>query len=128
MCEITISDLLRTFEPMKKHRKEALLTAAQLFMFYIFPLFAGPTDSMGMVVLILLATFALSAAMGAVTNDKMRFAYPFAAALLFVPSVFIHYNASAFIHTVWYFADSLLGLCLGLLIRWLHRLTKHQPK
>lgn len=113
---------------MKKHQKEAFLAAVQLFMFYIFPLFADPTDAMGMVVLILLATFALSVAMGAVSPCKMRIAYPFAAALLFVPSVFIHYNASAFIHTVWYFADSLLGLTLGLLIRRLYHLTKRQPK
>ena len=33
---------------MKKHLKEIIILLIQLFMFYIFPLFAGPTDAMGM--------------------------------------------------------------------------------
>lgn len=113
---------------MKKYWKEAILTAAQLFMFYIFPLFAGPTDSMGMVALILLATFLLSTAMGSVSTCKMRFLYPLAASALFLPTVFIHYNASAWIHAVWYFVDSLLGFGIGLLIRQLCVLVKRRLK
>ena len=31
---------------MKKFIKEIIITLIQLFMFYIFPLFAGPTDAM----------------------------------------------------------------------------------
>ena len=42
-------------ECMKKYVREGLIVAVQLFMFYIFPLFAGPTDAMGMVLLILLS-------------------------------------------------------------------------
>ena len=34
---------------MKKYLKEILILLIQLFMFYVFPLFAGPTDIMGMV-------------------------------------------------------------------------------
>ena len=33
---------------MKKYLKEILILLIQLFMFYVFPLFAGPTDVMGM--------------------------------------------------------------------------------
>mgnify|MGYP003398363102 CR=1 FL=1 len=40
---------------MKRYIKEIIILTIQLFMFYIFPLFAGPTDAMGMVVLILLS-------------------------------------------------------------------------
>lgn len=32
---------------MKKYLKEILILLIQLFMFYVFPLFAGPTDVMG---------------------------------------------------------------------------------
>ena len=40
---------------MKKYLKEILILLIQLFMFYVFPLFAGPTDVMGMIVLLILA-------------------------------------------------------------------------
>ena len=33
---------------MKKCIKEMVVLLIQLFMFYVFPLFAGPTDAMGM--------------------------------------------------------------------------------
>lgn len=49
---------------MKRCLKEIIILLLQLFMFYIFPLFAGPTDAMGMVVLIILATLLLSAVIG----------------------------------------------------------------
>lgn len=45
---------------MKKYLKEILILLIQLFMFYVFPLFAGPTDVMGMIVLLILATLLLS--------------------------------------------------------------------
>ena len=38
---------------MKKHLKEITILTIQIFMFYIFPLFAGPTDAMGMVFMII---------------------------------------------------------------------------
>ena len=38
---------------MKKCIKEMVVLLIQLFMFYVFPLFAGPTDAMGMVFLII---------------------------------------------------------------------------
>lgn len=106
---------------MKKHWKELLIGTLQLFMFYIFPLFAGPTDAMGMVLLILLATLVLSAAAGMLSSGRLKLVYPVFTAALFVPSVFIHYNESALIHTIWYFADSLLGLTAGMLLRLLSR-------
>ena len=74
----------------------------QLFMFYIFPLFAGPTDAMGMVFLIVVATFLLSFVLGAISNRKGKFLYPLAIAVLFIPSVFIYYNESALVYSLWY--------------------------
>ena len=41
---------------MKRYLKEIIILLLQLFMFYIFPLFADPTDAIGMVVLILFVT------------------------------------------------------------------------
>ena len=61
-------------------------------MFYIFPLFAGPTDAMGMVVLIVLSTFLFSIIMGGVSKERIKYLYPITIVILFIPSVFIYYN------------------------------------
>jgi len=102
---------------MKTYLKEMLLLLIQLLMFYVFPLFAGPTDAMGMVFLILLSVLLLSFAMGAVSAKRFKYLYPAAVAVLFVPSVWIYYNESALIHAVWYLAAVSIGLVLGMLVR-----------
>ena len=55
---------------MKKYFKEIAILIAQLLMFYVFPLTAGPTDAMGMVFLIIVATFVLAIIMGSVSKKK----------------------------------------------------------
>ena len=102
---------------MKKYVKEIVILTIQLFMFYIFPLFAGPTDAMGMVVLILLATFILSIIIGAISKEKLTYTYPLIISILFIPSLFIYYNESALVHAIWYFIDSLVGTMIGIGIR-----------
>ena len=95
---------------MKKCIKEMVVLLIQLFMFYVFPLFAGPTDAMGMVFLIILATILLSIVLGVLSNKKIKYLYPVVIAVLFIPSVFIYYNESAMIHSVWYLVVSTIGL------------------
>ena len=57
---------------MKKYFKEIAILIAQLLMFYVFPLTAGPTDAMGMVFLIIVATFVLAIIMGSVSKKKSQ--------------------------------------------------------
>ena len=101
---------------MKKVWKEIIIFLIQLFMFYIFPLFAGPADAMGMVFLILVVTFILSIVIASVSKEKWKYFYPIIVSILFIPSVFIYYNDSALIHAVWYFVDSAAGLLIGTII------------
>ena len=101
---------------MKKCVKEIIILLIQLFMFYIFPLFAGPTDAMGMVFLILLSTLLLSVLIGSISNLKIKYLYSIVISMLFIPSVFIYYNESALIHSVWYFVVSSIGLLIGAII------------
>ena len=101
---------------MKKYLKEILILLIQLFMFYVFPLFAGPTDVMGMIVLLILATLLLSILIGSISNLKVKYLYPIIIAITFVPSVFIYYNGSALIHSLWYLAVSSFGLIIGMVI------------
>ena len=98
---------------MKKYIKEIIILIIQLFMFYIFPLFAGPTDAIGMVLLIILATFILSTIMGSISREKIKYLYPIIVAIAFIPSIFIYYNESASIHSIWYLVISSMGMLIG---------------
>ena len=102
---------------MKRYIKEIIILVLQLFMFYIFPLFAGPTDVIGMVVLIIASTAVLSLVLGIISNEGIKLAYPLAVSILFIPSVFIYYNETALVHAVWYLVISGVGLGIGSLIR-----------
>ena len=101
---------------MKRYLNEIIILAIQLFMFYISPLFAGPTDAMGMVLLIILATLLLSIIIGSISKEKIKYLYPIIVAILFIPSIFIYYNESALIHSIWYLVVSSIGLLVGTII------------
>ena len=110
---------------MKKYIAEIVIFCIQLFMFYISPLFAGPTDGMGMVVfvLILFATLILSILLGSISKNRIKYVYPAAVAAAFLPSVFLHYNGTAFVQAVWYFVIAAVGMLLGTIIfKVLHRM------
>ena len=106
---------------MKKYLKEIIILFIQLFMFYIYPLFCGPTDAMGMVFIILFITLILSTILIAISNNKIKYLYPIVTALLFIPSIFIYYNISALVHSLWYFIVCLLGMLFGSLIYFIIR-------
>lgn len=102
---------------MRLYIKEIIVMLLQLFMFYVFPLFAGPTDAIGMVVLIILATFLFSIVLGLISDKKMKYVYPVITAIVFVPSVFIYYNETAMIHSMWYLVVSSIGMIIGTILR-----------
>lgn len=102
---------------MKKYLKELIILILQMFLFYISPLFAGPTDAMGMVLLIIIVTFILSFVIGIISKKKIKYLYPIIVSIIFIPTIFIYYNESAFIHTIWYLIDSVIGLLLGVGMR-----------
>ena len=55
---------------MKRFIKEIIILIIQMFMFYMFPVFAGPTDAMGMVFIIIFITLLLSAILGGISKEK----------------------------------------------------------
>ena len=109
---------------MKKYSKEKIILLIQLFMFYVFPLFAGPTDVIGMVILIIFATFLLSAVLGVISSSKLKFLYPLVTAIVFLPTILIYYNESALVHSLWYLVVSSAGLVLGLIVKLIFHLLK----
>lgn len=99
---------------VEKYYKEIIVFTLQIFMFYIFPLFSGVESAIGMVVLILLATLIFGIVMGYI-DSKIKWFYPVIVGLLFIPSIFIYYNSSAFIHCIWYLVNSFIGVLIGYL-------------
>ncbi len=98
---------------MKKHAKEWIILLLQLLLFYIYPLYALSIDPMGAVFIMLFVTLALSVVLGLVSCSGLKWAYPGAAAVLFLPTVPIYYNSSALVHALWYLVISAVGLALG---------------
>ena len=101
---------------MKNYLKEIIVLFIQLFMFYIFPIFCGPTDAIAMVIIILFTTLLLSTILSAISNKKIKYLYPIITAIIFIPSILIYYNESALVHSLWYFVVSLIGLIIGSII------------
>ena len=101
---------------MNKFKKEIIIIMIQLIMFYIYPLFIKLVGPIGMVLIILLVTFILSLIMGTVSKEKIKYFYPFLVSLVFIPTVYIYYNDSALIHSIWYLIVSIVGEFLGIII------------
>lgn len=101
---------------MKKYSKEIIILLIQLFMFYIYPLLVGMNNPFGMVLMIVFITFILSAIIGRIIKGKIKYLYPIIISVLFIPSVFIYYNESALVHSLWYLVVAYIGLGLGTLI------------
>lgn len=98
---------------MKKYIKEIIIVLLQLFIFYIIPIFTESSNPLGMIILIILVTLLLSITLGTISNNKIKYFYPILVSLLFIPSIWIYYNESALIHSVWYLIISSIGLLIG---------------
>lgn len=105
-----------------RYIKETIILAIQMFMFYIFPLFMYLYEPIGTVMMILLTTFILSIVISIISKNKIKYLYPIIIAILFIPSVFIYYNESALVHSIWYLTISFIGIILGTIIyKLIHR-------
>lgn len=104
---------------MRTYKKEAIILGLQLLLFYVFPLTAGPTDAMGMVLLIILGTFFFSMLMGGLSGWNLKYLYPILISVAFIPSVFIYYNVSALVHALWYLVIAAIGIGIGSFFRFI---------
>ena len=102
---------------MKRDFKEIIFLAVQLALFYLLPLAAGPTDIMGLVLILLVTAFLLALMMGVMSSERIKFLYPAVVALCFIPTVWIYYNSTALVHALWYLAITAVGIGIGALIR-----------
>ena len=101
---------------MKKYLKEIIIFIIEVLLFYLLPFTAGPGDEMGLVVLLLFTCNLLAFILGIISSNKIKWLYPIAVAVVFIPTVYIHYNETALVHSVWYLVDAYIGLIFGHLI------------
>ena len=101
---------------MKRFVKEIVILLIQSAVFYLIPSFGMSDNPMGMVFLMVLLTFVLSLILGAVSKEKIKYLYPIIISVLFIPSVFIYYNETALVHSLWYLVVSLVGIAIGTVI------------
>ena len=95
-----------------------------LLFFYLLPLFAGPTDTMGLISVLLIVSFVLSFIVGLWCTYKVKYFYPIIVVIIFLPTIFIYYNNSSMLYLLFNFIMSILGLAIGLLIRQLLKKNK----
>ena len=98
---------------MKKYLKEIIIFLLQIMLFYLIPIFMNANTVIGIILFLLLGTFILSLILNIISNSKIKYFYPLIVSVIFIPSIFIYYNESAFIHALWYFLDSLFGVVIG---------------
>lgn len=98
---------------MNKMKKGLIFVVLQAIIFYVLPLFAGPTDVMGLVLIQFAATFVLSFIVGVSTQSTMKFVFPIIATVGFIPVIMIYMNYTAYIYLIFYAVLTVAGVALG---------------
>lgn len=111
----------RNYEKIFK-RNDYINDSDNVILFISF--YCGSNGCRVMIIVLLFSTLMLSVIFGAVSKGKVRIIYPFVVAIVFIPTVYIHYNYTALVYTVWYLIDSYLGVLIGSLIGKISRRRK----
>ena len=101
---------------MKAYKLEIAAVLMQFAIFYLLPPIAIKLGPIMMVMIMLVASGTVSAFLGCWSNSRIKYLFPLAAALLFLPSVPMYYNSSAIVHVLWYLVITAVGMGFGALI------------
>ena len=104
---------------MNKFFKEIIIFVLNVLSFYLLPIFMKYLGPFGLVFLLLIITFVLSLVVGLISSEKFKYAYSALIAVVFIPTVWIYYNESALVHSLWYFCVSIIGLIVGIIIHFI---------
>lgn len=92
---------------MKNYYKEIIILILQLMTFYLLPIIALNISKDAIVLAIL---FSPLITLGIISKIKIKYIYPIIVAVIYIPSVFIIYDDSALIYTIFHFIASVLGI------------------
>lgn len=106
---------------MKKRMKEFIIFTVLFLCFYLLP-FVVVYISKGAIVLTIFInifiTFILSIILGIISNFKLYYLYPIIIIIMYIPSIFIFYNDSAIIYSLFHFIVSFIGIGIGKVLKW----------
>lgn len=100
-------------EEMKINRKKALIYGGLLINYYLLPVLMIDTGSGMFILLLLMPALTLGLSYGYGRNFGFNLVYSVLVAILFLPTIWIHYNGSAMIYLFINGILSLLGQALG---------------
>lgn len=102
---------------MEKAKKNMVFYLLLLIGFYIIPSFMKDTGSAMIVMLVLIPLLCLITSVFYGIRNGLDFWYILSVAILFIPSIFIFYNASAWVYAVGYTVIALFGNLIALPLR-----------
>lgn len=94
-------------------RKELTILTGQLLLYALFPWIAKPLGPMGVVLGLAIGSFVLAFRMGRLATGKRKLVYPLLAAILFLPTISLYYNQTAWVHGIWYLIIWAVGETVG---------------
>lgn len=98
---------------MEKLKKNTLFYLLLLIDFYTIPWFIRDTGSAMIVMLVILPLICLLISVFYGIRNGFDFWYILSVAIIYIPSIFIFYNASAWVYIVGYAVIALLGDLIG---------------
>lgn len=102
---------------MERFKRTLPFYAAMLLNFYLLPLLMADTGSAMIVVLILIPAICFIISLLYGMRNGFHFEYAVITAVLFIPSIFIYYNISAWVYIIGYGIIALLGNLVSVLFR-----------
>lgn len=120
--EITLICILQMFCLVIYHKEEIFMEKLKknwiyyliiLIAFYLVPMLIKDTGSGMTILLIVIPLIALITSLIYGLRNTFDFIYPLVVAIMFIPTLFIYYNASAWIYIISYSLIALIGELLG---------------
>jgi hypothetical protein len=98
---------------MKNYLKALPYLVINAVAFYLFPILIKDTGSAMVIMLIGIPVLCFGAAVVFGVKNSFKWYYPAAVALLFVPTIFIFYNSTAWVYIIAYGLIALAGNYIG---------------
>ena len=98
---------------MEKLKKNWIYYLIILIAFYLLPMLIKDTGSGMTILLIVIPLITLITSLIYGLRNTFDFIYPLVIAILFVPTLFIYYNTSAWVYIISYSMIALIGELLG---------------
>ncbi|MBS5593065.1 MAG: hypothetical protein KHX16_07030 [Catenibacterium sp.] len=98
---------------MDKIKKNWIYYLIIIITFYLIPILIKDTGSGIFILLIVIPLITLFTSIIYGLSNKFDFIYPLIVAILFIPTLFIYYNTSAWVYVIAYSMIALIGELLG---------------